>query len=257
MMRVLVTGGAKGLGRACVDVALRHGARVSVLDMDGAALSDLPGHVEAIRVDLADAAEIIAVVEKLEGSGPFDLVVMNAGINETGPFETLCMERQARVVAVNLTAPMVLSMALLKGGGIARGGRLVFVGSLSHFVGYPGASAYAGTKDGLTVFARSLRRPLRRALGVKVQVVAPGPMDTEHARQHSPTPDETRARIAPAIVAAAIWRAKAGFMIVPGAAATGASWFGRLFPGLAGTLMRRAIYDKLKARTLMPDEASR
>ncbi|MDF1599178.1 SDR family NAD(P)-dependent oxidoreductase [Mesorhizobium sp. YIM 152430] len=256
-MRVLVTGGAKGLRRACVQKALAEGAQVSVLDMDEGALSDLAAHVAAIRVDLADAAAIIAAVDRLKASGPFDLVVMNAGINATGPFETLCVKRQARVIAVNLTAPMLLTMALLKADKIARGGRLVFVGSISHFVGYPGASIYAGTKDGLTVFARSLRRPLRRSLGVKVQVVAPGPMDTEHARLHSPTPDDAGARISPAIVAGSIWRARASFMILQGAAATGASLFGRLFPGLAGALMRRAIYNKLTARALVPDEASR
>jgi cyclic-di-GMP-binding biofilm dispersal mediator protein len=256
MTRVLITGGAKGLGHACVSTALTDGCHVTVLDADANGLTQLPAGVSAIYADLADAAELRSAINRLSASEPFDIVIMNAGINATGPFETLPVERQAKLIAVNLTAPMALTTALIQADKIARDGRLVFVSSLSHFVSYPGASTYAGTKDGLTIFARSLRRPLRRSLGIRVQVVAPGPMDTDHATEHSPSPDDRRARVAPAFVADAIWRNRSGFLIVPGMAANGVSILGRLLPGVAGRIMRRMIFEKLQVRTPVQDTHS-
>jgi NAD(P)-dependent dehydrogenase (short-subunit alcohol dehydrogenase family) len=256
MMHVLITGGVKGLGQACVRTALDDGSQVTVLDVDPDGLTQLPEKVAVIRADLSDAADLKAAIDRLKASEPFDIVIMNAGINATGAFETLPVEHQVRVIAVNLTAPMLLTTALIQAGKIARGGRLVFVGSLSHFVSYPGASTYAGTKDGLTVFARSLRRSLRRSLGVRVQVIAPGPMNTDHATEHSPTPNDRSSRISPALVADAIWRSRSGFMIVPGITAGGASLFGRLLPGVAGSIMRRMIFEKLRARALAPSNLS-
>jgi cyclic-di-GMP-binding biofilm dispersal mediator protein len=256
MMHVLITGGVKGLGCACLCKALNAGARVTVLDVDASGLAQLPESVAVIRADLSDGADLKEAVDRLKASEPFDIVIMNAGMNTTGAFETLPVERQAKVIAVNLTAPMLLATALIQADKIARGGRLVFVGSLSHFVSYPGASTYAGTKDGLTVFARSLRRPLRRSLGIRVQVIAPGPMDTDHATEHSPAPGSRNSRVSPALVADAIWRSRSRFMIVPGMAAGSASLLGRLLPGTAGNIMRRMIFEKLQARALAPSDPS-
>lgn len=256
MTRVFITGGAKGLGHACVRTALKNGCHVTVLDADANGLAQLPAGVEAIHADLSDAADLKTAIDRLSASKPFDIVILNAGINATGAFETLPVERQAKLIAVNLTAPMVLATALIQANTLVRSGRLVFVGSLSHFVSYPGASTYAGTKDGLTVFARSLRRPLRRSLGIRVQVVAPGPMDTDHATEHSPTPDDRGTRMPPSVVADTIWRNRSGFLIVPGMAASGASILGRLLPGVAGRIMRRVIFEKLQARTWAPSNLS-
>jgi NAD(P)-dependent dehydrogenase (short-subunit alcohol dehydrogenase family) len=244
-MRALITGGARGLGRACVSEALSRDAHVVVVDADAAALDALPPRVVRLRADLADGNDIAAVIERLAQEPPFDLVIMNAGINETGHFERQPLERLHRVIAVNLTAQMQLTAALIRDGKLAPRARLVFMSSLSHFVGYPGASVYAATKDGVVVFARSLRRTLRKSLNVRVQVAAPGPMDTDHAARHAPAAGKQGARIAPERVAALIWRSRRRFMIVPGLRAQTASVLGRLFPGLAGQTMRRIIYDRL------------
>lgn len=244
-MRALITGGARGLGLACVNEALSHEAQVIVVDADAAALQALPQRVVRLQADLAERTGIAAAIEALVQEAPFDLVIMNAGINETGHFERLPLERLQRVIAVNLTAQMQLTAALIRDGKLAPSCRLVFVSSLSHYVGYPGASVYAATKDGVVVFARSLRQTLRKSLNVRVQVAAPGPMDTDHAARHSPTADASGARIAPERVATLIWRSRRGFMIVPGPRARFAAILGRLFPGLAGKVMRRIIYDKL------------
>lgn len=253
-MRVLITGGAQGLGLACVRKALSLGANVVVLDRDEAGLAQLSAGVRCVKADLGRRDEIDAVLDQLACEEPFDFVIMNAGINMTGHFEELPPDGMRQLVEVNLAAPMQLTLGLITAKKLARSGRLVFISSLSHYLGYPGASVYAATKDGVTIFARSLRRTLRKSHGVKVQVVAPGPMDTAHAARHSPTPDKTGGRIAPEVVADVIWRARRRFMIVPGTGAGLAASFGRLFPRLAGRAMRRLIYDKLRLRSPTDEE---
>lgn len=136
MTRVLITGGAKGLGHACVRTALKDGCHVTVLDADANSLAQLPAGIAAIHADLSDAADLKTTIDRLSASEPFDIVIMNAGINATGSFEALLVERQAKLIAVNLTSPMVLATALIQANKLARSGRLVFVGSLSHFVSY-------------------------------------------------------------------------------------------------------------------------
>ena len=63
----------------------------------------------------------------------------------------------------------------------AAGGTVIFVSSLSHRTGYPGAASYAASKGAIAVYAGSIRKPFRRALGVHVACAFPGPMKTEHA----------------------------------------------------------------------------
>jgi len=137
-------------------------------------LAALEAPVDTIVFDIAGDDSVATTVAAL-GDGPsFDLVAITAGISAVGRFEALDRERLAEVVAVNLTGPMVLATALLQAGMIANEGRVVFVSSLSYFVGYPGASVYAATKQWPVAFARSIRGELWRDFGVTVQVVAPG-----------------------------------------------------------------------------------
>lgn len=242
MTRALVTGGAAGLGAAMVSHLLASGAEVWVVDRD-APLPD--ARVTALRCDLSQQAEVAALSDQLRGAGPFDLVVMSAGISAVGPFETLPEACVADVIAVNCTAPITLARDLLAQGLIAPGARLVFVASLSHFTGYPGASAYAASKDALVAFARSLRRPLWSAQRITVQIAAPGPMRTDHAARYAPPGSSGKGRADPARVARTILRQRRAFMIVPGLSARAMAGFGRLFPALATRLMRRIIYARL------------
>jgi NAD(P)-dependent dehydrogenase (short-subunit alcohol dehydrogenase family) len=147
------------------------------------------------------------------------------------------------VIAVNLTAPLILTAQLLARGALPPGARLVLVGSLSSFTGYPGAAVYAGTKDGLRTLAASLRRPLARQ-GVRVQLVTPGPMDTPHAAAHAPPGASGRGRSDPARIARLILDRPRPAVLIPGLAARALATLGRVAPGLATGLMRRAIYDR-------------
>ena len=81
---------------------------------------------------------------------------------------------------------MVICATLAARGALARGGHVVFISSLSHMTGYPGAASYAATKDAIAIYAKSIRRPFKRQLGVHVACAFPGPLRTGQAERHAP-----------------------------------------------------------------------
>lgn len=255
--KALVTGAAVGLGLAMTRQLLASGFHVIALDRDGAALERLReqvgGRLDPVTADLADLAALDALGADLASRGPYQRVVMNAGINATGAFETIPFQVQDRLIAVNLTAPMTLTAVLVREGAIVNGGCLVFVSSLSRFVGYPGAATYAATKEGIAVFARSLRKPLARRK-IKVLTVCPGPLDTAHADQHAPEGADASKRMKPDeaarhVLAAANRPALAGLFLgggvsVPGIGPKFIALAGRLLPAASTAMMRRIIFEK-------------
>ncbi len=244
-MKVLVTGGASGLGAALVVACRQRGDRVSVIDLAPAPEADLAWFQHDMgSPDPQDWAQLDTW---LAARGPFDLVVQSAGISATGPFESIAPERHLGVIGVNLAGPIQLALILHQGGLMAQGGRLVFVASLSCFTGYPGAASYAASKDGLATFARSLRKPLRKQ-EIFVQLVCPGPMDTPHATRYAPEGSSGKGRIAPETVARAILRAAPRqFGIVPGAGPKLTATLGRAFPQTMTRIMGRVLFDKLRS----------
>lgn len=242
--KALVTGSSAGLGRAFAERLAAGGHAVTGIDRDAPG-ADVP--FDHMLCDLADPGAVDALLAELAARGPFDRVILNAGISATGPFETIPPEAHARLLAVNTEAPMVLTAGLAAAGALASGGRLVFVSSLSHFTGYPGAASYGASKDALAAYARSIRKPFEKAFGVSVSVACPGPLRTDHAERHAPEgadaakrmpPDEAARRI---LAAAQAGRA----MITPGAGAAMFALLGRLAPGPVTSAMKRIIYDKL------------
>ena len=240
----LVTGATAGLGRAMAERLAGDGYRVIGVDRDDPEKS-VP--FEHWRCDLADSAAVDALADRLAGAGPFDRVVFNAGISATGPFAAIPAEAHARLLAVNLEAPMVLCAVLAGAGALARGGRIVFVSSLSHFTGYPGAASYAASKDALAVYAMSIRKPFAKRLGVGVSVAFPGPLRTDHAARYAPPGADASRRMDPEVAAGLILaeadRGRA--MIVPGRAARLVALAGRIAPGPVTAMMKRIIHDRL------------
>lgn len=246
-MKVLLTGAASGLGASLLRACLARGDQVTAIDRD-ACPADLATSVTWLRLDLAatapEAWTQIAVA--LKQDGPFDLTVLSAGISATGPFETIDPDTHQLVSRINLHAPMRLALLLQQQGGLATGGRLVFVASLSCFTGYPGAASYGASKDGLSAFARSLHKPMRRA-GVAVQLLCPGPMDTPHATRYAPKGARADRRISPQNVAQMVLDAPRGrFVLLPGTGAKLAALLGRLAPGVMTRIMGRVLFAKLK-----------
>lgn len=244
-MRVLLTGAASGLGAELLRACLARGDHVCSLDR--APCPDWATGATWVQVDLGAVADWAAMGAELTTQGPFDLVILNAGISATGMFEAIAIDRHQAVSRVNLHAPVQITAQLVQGGAIAQGGRLVFVASLSCFTGYPGAASYAASKDGLAAFAASLRKPLWQDKRIAVQLVCPGPMDTPHATEHAPKGADSSRRMSPAKVAQAILTAPArASAILPGAGAKLAARLGHIAPQTMTRIMGRVLFSKLK-----------
>jgi len=242
--RCIVTGAAAGIGLAVAEAFAAEGRAVEGVDLDGGAGGAIPMH----RADLSDLAGLERLAQELGAGGPIDVLVHNAGINCTGLFEDSDMESQRRLLAVNLTAPMVLTAKLLARDLLAPGGSLVFVSSLSRFVSYPGAAVYAGSKDGLASYARSLAVALAPR-DIHVLTVYPGPTRTEHARRHSPAGSSEKGRMPPEELAHRVVRAvgRRQRVLVPGMSNSVLAAVGHGLPRLGEWAMKKAILEKLDA----------
>lgn len=243
--RALVTGGSAGLGAAAVNWLQANNYDVVVLDRDTA----WPGktQVDYIRCDLASRTDLDKVMPGLIAAGPYDLIFLNAGINATGRFERIDARAHIDVIRINAEAPMVITARLFEAGVIRRGAAAVFVSSLSHFTGYPGAASYAASKDALAIYAKSMRAYAKKA-GVTLTVAFPGPLNTDHAERHAPEGADAGKRMDPAEAAMLILTdALAGRKTsIPGPANRIFAVIGRIAPKPVTALMRRLIYDRLK-----------
>ena len=179
----LVTGASTGIGLAVCRALVARGARVAMVartreTLDAAAAS-LGGGDRAVPfpLDVADLPALERLPETVAARmGGLDLVVNNAGAHLRGPVASRSTGDLARMVAVNLTAPIVLTRAALP--LLPRGAAVVNVASLAGFVPVPDAATYSATKAGLRAFSRALADELRPR-GVAVCTVSPGPVDTD------------------------------------------------------------------------------
>jgi NAD(P)-dependent dehydrogenase (short-subunit alcohol dehydrogenase family) len=170
--RALVTGSARGIGRAVALALLDAGHAVVGVDR----LRQDRGPLErVIEADLADAEAAGRVVRE---AGPVDILVNNAAVLVAGPFAEMTIADFDLTLAVNLRAPFLLSQAVLP-GMVERGwGRIVNVASIAARTGGRSqVSAYAASKGGLVALTKALAREYGSA-GVTVNAVAPGAIDT-------------------------------------------------------------------------------
>ncbi|MBW7883343.1 MAG: SDR family NAD(P)-dependent oxidoreductase [Caldilineaceae bacterium] len=253
----VITGAAGGIGRALMFAFADAGYAVTGIDRDAARaaqtqaeLVDMGRPAQMLVADLTNAGDLQRLASELAALPPADVLVHNAGISCVGPFVHSPIRQQRSVVEVNLLAPLALTANLLRQGGLAAGGTVVCVSSLSHFVGYPGAAVYAATKDGLAAYARSLRIALS-SQGGRVLTVYPGPTRTAHARRYSPDNRREQRRMAPdrlagQILAAVVRRRR---ILIPGMANQLSAALGYAAPTLMQALMRRALYEPLARLT--------
>lgn len=184
----LVTGGARGIGRAIVDELARRGVNVVFTYREAAARSQLIAQsyaggdsvVAAERFDLAeDDAE--GLVQRCTARlGRLDSVILNAGVWAGGRIGKLPPDEWWRVVETNLRGNYRLSRAALPRLGPE--GSLLFVSSAVGLVGFPGDSAYASAKSAMVGLARALAKE-HGAVGIRVNVLAPGFVETDMTAQ--------------------------------------------------------------------------
>jgi NAD(P)-dependent dehydrogenase (short-subunit alcohol dehydrogenase family) len=189
----LITGAARGIGLATAKRFLADGWRVALLDIDGDNLQRTyaaigkPDVTLAITGDVADpktAANTIEAISKRFGR--LDALVNNAGIAIFKPILEVSYEDWSRVLAVNLTGPFLCTQAaapLMRDSG---GGAIVNITSISGLRASTLRSAYGTSKAGLAHLTKQQAAELA-ALGIRVNAVAPGPVDTAMAKAvHTP-----------------------------------------------------------------------
>jgi 3-oxoacyl-[acyl-carrier protein] reductase len=183
----LVTGGSRGIGRACVVALARQGMHVGINYASNAeaaqeALAQVlaaGGSGELCSFDLADAAASSTALEAFVARhGRLDVLVNNAAIALDTLHVRLKDEDWARLVAVNLTAPLLLGRVAAKTMMKQRAGAIVNVVSVVGEMGNAGQTGYATTKAGLIGFTKSLARELA-SRHVRVNAVSPGFIETE------------------------------------------------------------------------------
>ena len=243
-MTTVITGAANGLGLALTQACQARGDTVLAVDHDAAALAELEG-VKTLTLDLTApnaASELLkAVPDKVT------TIIHSAGISGTGRFEDIPAEHHQRIMALNFEAPVQITCALLASDACAPKAKHVFIGSLSTFTGYPGATSYAASKDGLASFARSLNKSLPR--GSSAHCVFPGPMRTEHAAKYAPDNSaETVARRqstddAANLILRAV--ARGSRTILPGRSAKAFAVAASLVPGLVETALIKSLFAKM------------
>jgi len=183
---VLVTGGSRGIGRACVlefaargvDVAFTYHRGAEAAETVLEAAGNLSGRVRAFRHDLHDGDADALVAGVLDGFGRLASTVLNAGAWDGGRLGELAPEAWWRVLEPNLRGNHRLARAALPSLLDSPSGSLVLVSSAVALTGFPGDTAYASAKAAMLGFARSLAHEVG-GRGVRVNVLAPGFVETE------------------------------------------------------------------------------
>ncbi len=174
----LVTGGLSGIGDAIGRRFAAEGARVIAADIvsDADALADAP--IAPHRLDVADEASVAALLSGIRRAhGRLDLLVNSAGIGRDIPFLDTPAAEFDRIVAVNLRGTFLIGQAAAKLMVEGGGGAIVNVASVSGRRGNVGRAAYGASKGGVVTLSEVMAVELATH-GVRVNVIAPGPVET-------------------------------------------------------------------------------
>jgi meso-butanediol dehydrogenase/(S,S)-butanediol dehydrogenase/diacetyl reductase len=175
--RVLITGGASGIGAATAQRFLEEGSRVCVLDRDAQACGqikrELPALASTIIADVTDLMQVeAAFAEAIRLMDGVDVLINNAGISIRHKFLDITPEEWERVLAVNLTGVFYVAQTAARHMWEQNGGVILQTASTNGVMGYPYYADYNATKAGVIELTRSMA--LELAPRVRVCAVAPG-----------------------------------------------------------------------------------
>ncbi|RAH99258.1 dehydrogenase [Acuticoccus sediminis] len=180
----IVTGAAKGIGRACAEALAAEGAKVAVTDIDleaaRATAASIGGDAVAIHCDVADDASVAAMLDAaIVALGPISVLVNNAGIAIGKPFLDLEVADFEKVLAVNLTGTFRTTQAVAR-HMVAEGikGSIVNMSSINAVVAIPAIAAYCASKGGVAQLTKASALALIDH-GIRVNAVGPGSILTD------------------------------------------------------------------------------
>ena len=184
---VLVTGGTRGIGRACATRFAREGASVALCGRDeesakAAAQSiaeETGGQVEGYRADIGKSEDIDAMIAAIEADlGSIGILVNNAGITRDGLLMRMKDDAWSDVIETNLNGAFYCCRAVCRGMMKARAGRIINISSIVGIRGQGGQTNYAAAKAGLIGFTKSIAQELAPR-NITANVVAPGYIQTD------------------------------------------------------------------------------
>jgi 2-dehydro-3-deoxy-L-rhamnonate dehydrogenase (NAD+) len=175
----IVTGGARGIGRAVATQLVRFGARVWIWDIDPVELDG----AHSLTVDVTKGDQIAKALANIASqSSRIDVLVNNAGyIGSYKPFEQFDPDEWQRILHVNLIGVFEVTRQVLPVMRRAGRGRIVNMGSLAGKEGLPSLAAYSAASAGVIAFTKALSREVCDT-DIRVNCVAPGPIDTDLIR---------------------------------------------------------------------------
>ena len=184
--RILLTGGAQGMGRAMAQTFARWGATVGVADIDAGgaraaaeAIDERRVRASAHHIDVTDERSVaVAFEDFLAFAGGLDLCVNAAGVLSVSAVVDIEVAEWRRVLDVNATGTFLVARAAAR-AMLARGagGSIVCIASIGGRVGSPYLAHYAASKSAVLAFVHSLSREVGRH-GIRVNAVCPGTVDT-------------------------------------------------------------------------------
>jgi len=203
----LVTGGAQGIGEACIRRFAREGAKVVIADIDDSRGAALAGELGGLYVhcDVGDKAQVDALVaQTMAAHGRIDVLVNNAGIFRAADFLDVTEADFDAVLRINLKGSFLVGQAVARvmaGAearpglvGAASRGSIINMSSVNAVLTIPTIASYNVSKGGINQLTRVMALALADK-GVRVNAVAPGTIATELAARAVLTSDEAKARI--------------------------------------------------------------
>ena len=190
----LITGAARGLGRAAAARLLERGASVAVHVRDSERAEAVAGQLGAgafaVSGDLADSAALREIVDRtLDRYGRLDILVNNAALALSTRFEQIPEEEWRRAMDINVTAPFLLIRAVLPAMKAAGWGRIINISSTAgKSVSTLGGAHYTTSKAALLGLTRAAAKELG-PYGITVNAICPGLIDTELTREHASAAD--------------------------------------------------------------------
>ena len=205
MLNVVVTGGSRGLGLGIAHKLATSGYRViAIARREGEQLASVMREIErgqrgAVHFRPFDLGAILEIPELVSGLrkefGSIYGLVNNAALGTSGLLATMHNAQIERTVQLNTISPLILTKYVVRSmmAGAGGGGRIVNIASIVGFTGYSGAAVYGATKAAILGFTRSLAREVG-PLGINVNAIAPGFIDTEMTRGFAEAQREQIAR---------------------------------------------------------------